>query len=166
MLREVNRLTKGKMGNVNKKDAVRNIPIYRAKKIDSDEYVEGQLIDKHIVGSDCIESTYNQGFTACGRSEYDIFKSIVLKQHIYEIDPTTLAIHFPDLLDSEGNKIFASLREDGKGGDILKTKSFSAPCSYDDGFNIQTIVRVCNLNMIMDRTKVIGIQNSLFEKTT
>jgi len=36
-----------------------------------------------------------------------------------EIDPTTLAIHFPDMLDNEGTKIFASLSKDGKGGDII-----------------------------------------------
>ena len=40
-------------------------------------------------------------------------------EHIYEIDPTTLSIHFPDMLDSQENKIFASLQEDGKGGDII-----------------------------------------------
>lgn len=34
------------------------------------------------------------------------------------IDISTLSIHFPDMLDSQGNKIFASLSEDGKGGDI------------------------------------------------
>jgi len=36
-----------------------------------------------------------------------------------EIDPSTLSINFPDMLDLEGTKIFASLSEDGKGGDIL-----------------------------------------------
>ena len=40
----------------------------------------------------------------------------------YPIDETTLAIHFPDMLDSQGNKIFASLQEDGKGGDIIETE--------------------------------------------
>ena len=36
------------------------------------------------------------------------------------IDSTTLSIHFPNMLDSQGNKIFASLSEDGKGGDIIE----------------------------------------------
>ena len=36
------------------------------------------------------------------------------------IDISTLAIHFPDMLDSQGNKIFASLSENGKGGDICE----------------------------------------------
>jgi len=38
---------------------------------------------------------------------------------IDEIDPTTLAIHFPNMVDKKGNKIFASLNKDGKGGDIV-----------------------------------------------
>ncbi len=50
-----------------------NIPIYRAKRIDSSEYVEGFL-------------------TKCRARYYiDIGSS-----HCDEIDPTTLSIHFPD----------------------------------------------------------------------
>lgn len=75
-----------------------NIPIFRAKEKDSDKYVEGFYVEvgsaKHIY---CNE---NIGFGT------------------YLIDPSTLAIHFPDMLDSQGNKIFASLSEDGKGGDV------------------------------------------------
>ena len=51
-------------------------------------------------------------------------------EHITEIDPTTLAIHFPDMLDSQGNKIFASLSEDGKGGDIIKYEMYSNMMHY------------------------------------
>lgn len=39
----------------------------------------------------------------------------------HEIAPEYLSINFEDMLDSEGNKIFASLSEDGKGGDIAKS---------------------------------------------
>lgn len=73
-----------------------NIPIYRAKKIDSDEYVEGY---------------YN--FTLDS-------KHILATPFVFEIDPKTLAIHFPNMLDSQENKIFASLSKDGKGGDICE----------------------------------------------
>ena len=38
------------------------------------------------------------------------------------IDISTLSIHFPNMLDSQGNKIFASLQKDGKGGDIIETE--------------------------------------------
>ena len=81
------------------------IPIYRAKKIDSDEYVEGFL------------SNFKTAFIV----ELDT-------QTPFTIDPSTLAIHFPDMIDSDGTKIFASLSEDGKGGDIVehpRNKDFS-----------------------------------------
>lgn len=90
-----------------------NIPIYRAKKIDSDEFIEGYYIyseyeNKHFIAQDLTKST-NHEFTG----GYSL-------AHWFEIDTTTLSIHFPDMLDSEGNKIFASLQEDGKGGDVVK----------------------------------------------
>jgi len=37
----------------------------------------------------------------------------------HEIAPDYLSINFEDMIDSEGTKIFASLRERGKGGDII-----------------------------------------------
>ncbi len=80
------------------------IPTYRAKKIDSDEYVEGFL---------------HTGFTIASIVDFsnnDIPNIAVL---VSCIDESTLAIHFPDMIDSEGTKIFASLSEDGKGGDRL-----------------------------------------------
>ena len=82
------------------------IPIYRAKKIDSDEYVESSgIINEH--------------------NEIRLYKIYVNDMNVWhEIDPSTLAIHFPDMLDSEGTKIFASLSEDGKGGDKLFEDKF------------------------------------------
>ena len=80
-----------------------NIPIYRAKKIQSDEYVVGYYTEKvkQYPGRHYIH--FNNGYT-----------------ETYErIDPLTLAVHFKDMVDSEGSKIFASLSKDGKGGDIL-----------------------------------------------
>lgn len=76
------------------------IPIYRAKKIDSDEYVEGYLFgiwDKYYI---CWGTTNNV-------------------PNKVQIDPSTLAIHMDDMIDSEGTRIFASLSKDGKGGDNL-----------------------------------------------
>lgn len=80
-----------------------NLPIFRAKKIDSDEYVMGWYSSPIII-------------------EGKTYLSITNKDGEYRIDPTTLSIHFPDMLDSQGNKIFASLQEDGKGGDIIETE--------------------------------------------
>lgn len=77
------------------------IPIYRAKKIDSDEYVEGFY-----------------AYDECHKRHLIITNNIHgLCETI--IDQTTLSIHFNDMTDSQGNKIFASLSEDGKGGDIF-----------------------------------------------
>lgn len=78
-----------------------NIPKYRAKKIDSEEYVFGYIreINNEAYFMDTLDD--------------DV-----------QIDPSTLAISFPDMLDSNNNPIFASLSESGKGGDkILKTKN-------------------------------------------
>ena len=89
-----------------------NIPIFRAKKIDSDEYVTGFLV---------IEKENNKYFTTTN-STLIYNKSVDTELRTIfnvEIDPSTLAIHFPDMIDSQGNKIFASLSEDGRGGDIM-----------------------------------------------
>lgn len=88
-----------------------NIPIYRAKKIDSDEYVEGNLIEDegvfYIIKNPVI-THFNGLQILTGEYEY-----------LHSIDPTTLAIHFPDMIDSQGKEIFASLdKEKGKDGDI------------------------------------------------
>ena len=77
-----------------------NIPIYRAKKINSDEYVEGYL--KRCTDTGNILWIQTKDWMD------------------YQIDPSTLSIHFPDMVDSEGTRIFASLSKDGKGGDILR----------------------------------------------
>ncbi len=82
-----------------------NLPIFRAKKLDSDEYVEGCLLPK-------FENNYYISLE--WSMDFDGYAPDFEK-----IDISTLSIHFPDMLDSQGNKIFASLQEDGKGGDIF-----------------------------------------------
>ena len=112
-----------------------NIPIYRAKKIDSDEYIEGYYF-KEI---DEEASRDEQSFTwySVLRTSYgDHYKDI-------KIDPSTLAIHFHCMLDSDNKKIFASLSEDGKGGDIVNNFDIQGVVKYhknrfhitSDGFN-------------------------------
>ena len=85
------------------------IPIFRAKKIDSDEYVEGYLKKD-------------------GDNRFEILKEIRLNEKfactVLEIDMSTLAMHFKDMTDCQGNKIFASLQEDGRGGDIFQSLHF------------------------------------------
>ena len=89
-----------------------NVPIYRAKSNEGkNNYVEGFLIgvDKEI------------GLCTI-RTKDDYIGGEICYLH-------TLAIHFPDMLDSQGNKIFASLQEDGIGGDIIHHKK---PYCKDD----------------------------------
>lgn len=93
-----------------------NIPIYRAKKQDSDEYIEFNYYfekDNKFYAINRVISQLIDGWFS---------KTNVLIPLTQKIDATTLAIHFPDMLDSHGNKIFASLSEDGKGGDIIRSK--------------------------------------------
>ena len=94
-----------------------NIPIYRAKKIDSDEYACGFLIkaDDYTTNEDEDQIIY---FIMHKMENYrtDLVWDFVCNSRV---DQSTLSIHFPDMLDSQGNKIFASLSEDGKGGDVF-----------------------------------------------
>ena len=99
------------------------IPIFRAKKIDSDEYVEGQYL------------AY-KGYPT-------IFNEYGLNG--IEIDISTLSIHFPDIIDSQGNKIFASLQEDGKGGDLIDNFNFQ------EKYRIQTAIYKYNCFHLMDK---------------
>lgn len=77
-----------------------NIPIYRAKKLDSAKYVEGYLLPSLISNA--------------------MHRILVDNGSIYFVDDLTLAINFPNMIDSEGIKIFASLSDNGKGGDIVE----------------------------------------------
>lgn len=88
-----------------------NIPIYRALKLGTkNEHVYGFL---HT-----LDGKYNLQLNETTRYAVS-----------YKIDPSTLAIHFPDMIAGDsyrllqsGEKdlrIFASLSEDGKGGDVF-----------------------------------------------
>ena len=74
------------------------IPLYRAKVLGLD--------NNYIIG---FYQQYIEGF------ENNIYHEI----NNTLIDPATISINFNDMQDSQGNKIFASLNENGKGGDIL-----------------------------------------------
>lgn len=91
------------------------IPIFRAKKIDSDEYNCGYLIkaDDYDTDEDEDQIVYFIMHKMENYRTNEVWDFICNSR----IDTTTLSIHFPDMIDSQGNKIFASLQEDGKGGD-------------------------------------------------
>lgn len=91
------------------------IPIFRAKKLDSDEYVEGYLLPK-------FENNYYISLE--WSMDLDGYTPDFEK-----IDISTLSIHFPNMLakdsdryNSSGEKdlrVFASLQLEGKGGDLV-----------------------------------------------
>ena len=122
------------------------IPIYRAKKIDSDEFVEG---------------FYHPRFYMCMGDEICSTISTLENGNQYEIDPLTLAIHFPNMLDKNGKKIFASLSEDGKGGDIVSL-DFEGDFIEDTMIFSDLGVRLLNSHGFIWHsnvtTEVIGIQ--------
>lgn len=89
-----------------------NIPIYRAKKIDSDKYIQGYLL-----------GMWGEYFISWGETNHVPNK--------VQVDPLTLAVHFKDMVDSEGNKIFASLSEDGKGGDYTNCEKLPVIFCWD-----------------------------------
>ena len=137
-----------------------NIPIFRAKKLDSDGYIIGQYIETEFSNEEY-----------CDIEEQEtIIKHCIIKDFrtihddyeycnfdITEIDIATLAIHFPDMLDSQGNKIFASLQEDGKGGDIMQDDEYFGIAKYKD---CQFVVEYedCIDNIDNGNFEVIGIQ--------
>jgi hypothetical protein len=89
------------------------LPIYRAE------------IDTRIQeGEEAILHQANNKLYAIGYPKPDKYGNVYmsvfdekLKDFFeFKIHKSTLAIHFPDMIDSEGTKIFASLSKDGKGG--------------------------------------------------
>ena len=115
-----------------------NLPIFRGLKLGTkNEYVEGYL-EEHNTSDFYISLMPN-------------------KIDAYKIDISTLSIHFPDMLDSKGNKIFASLQEDGKGGDIMQDDEYFGISKYKD---CQFVVEYedCIDNIDNGNFEVIGIQ--------
>ena len=121
------------------------IPIFRAKKLDSDEYVKGW---------------YSSPILISGK----LYVSITNTDGEFSIDTTTLSIHFPDMLDSQGNKIFASLQEDGKGGDVCSVNDYidsglNGIAIYQNyGFRIDRKGKAMGISLSSTDIKIIGIQ--------
>ena len=118
------------------------IPIYRAKKLDSDEYVEGYLIGN-------LRGVY---FYIKGNSNGYEFEEPILQK--------TLSIHFPNMLDKNGEKIFASLAEDGKGGSKC-TDAYNE--SYTCIFNKITNSCVMSYETIQLQTDTMGVYDGYWK---
>lgn len=109
------------------------IPIFRAKKLDSDKYIIGQYIETEFSNEEYCdieeqETIIKHCIIKDFRTVHDDYE--YCNFDITEIDIATLSIHFPDMLDSKGNKIFASLQENGKGGDILVIEDTDMEYTY------------------------------------
>lgn len=89
------------------------IPLFRARKLNSDEYVIGQYYYNKNKNLHLISYTYTMPIR-------DGFTAVI--ECTARIDINTLAINFPDMIDSEKTKIFASLSKFGTGGSITETK--------------------------------------------
>ena len=96
-----------------------NIPIYRALKLGTkDEYVEGDLFDgKYIIAKSELNRDIREALkhirediltkdciSAECKNEHHLLNKMLNKllvnerlEHIYEIDPATLSIHFPSI---------------------------------------------------------------------
>ena len=103
------------------------IPYYRAKSNErKNTYVEGLLIG------------IDEELNLCTiRTKDDYIGGEICYLH-------TLSINFPDMLDSQGNKIFASLQEDGKGGDLIDNFWFT------EKYRIQIAIYTDNCFYLVD----------------
>ena len=122
------------------------IPIFRAKSNErKNTYVEGFLIG------------VDEELNLCTiRTKDDYIGGEICYLH-------TLSINFPDTLDSQGNKIFASLQEDGNGGDNVIYSDYKT--IYTMVFDILKGVYAKNISNEYDtgyklnpKLKIIGIQ--------
>ena len=86
--------------------------------------------------------------------------SIPFRQWV-ECDESTRSINFEDMIDVKGNKIFASLGEDGKGGDVLFDMEYEYTLSFDGlKFNLQGLFSQSSFNEFdnWENFDIIGIQ--------
>lgn len=93
-----------------------NIPIFRSYELDTAFLIEGSYIKENGFYMNNTIPDYNKPV---------VRHKICDEDGIYhEVSKDYLAIHFPDMLDSQKNKIFASLSEDGKGGSLVVSKTY------------------------------------------
>ena len=111
--------------------------LFRAKEKNSNNYVIGYEYYNHV------EDEYYITHYVSGSN--------------YKIDRTTRSINIEDMLDSQDNKIFASLQEDGKGGDAMQDDEYFGIAKYKD---CQFVVEYedCIDNIDNRNFEVIGIQ--------
>ena len=118
--------------------------LFRAKEKNSNNYVIGYEYYNHI------EDEYYITHYVSGSN--------------YKIDRTTRSINIEDMLDSQGNKIFASLQKDGSGGDICSVNDYidsglNGVAIYQHyGFRIDRKGKAMGISLSSTDIKIIGIQ--------
>ena len=120
------------------------IPYYRAKSNErKNTYVEGLLIG------------VDEELNLCTiRTKDDYIGGEICYLH-------TLSINFPNMVDIKGSKIFASLGENGKGGDILFDMEYEYTLSFDGlKFNLQGLFSQPSFNEFdsWENFDIIGIE--------
>ena len=123
------------------------IPYYRAKSNErKNTYIEGLLIGVDAELNLCTLRT----------------KDDYIGGEICYLD--TLSIHFPDMLDSQGNEIFASLQKNGRGGDVCSVNDYidsglEGVAIYQNyGFRIDRKGKAMGISLSSTDIKIIGIQ--------
>ena len=125
------------------------IPIYRAFS---------ETFDKYILGVPYFsDGRYYMLVDDCNKNNN-------IGSGSYPIDETTLAIHFPDMIASQGNIIFASLQKDGRGGDVCSVNDYidsglEGVAIYQNyGFRIDRKGKAMGISLSSTDIKIIGIQ--------
>ena len=123
------------------------IPYYRAKSNErKNTYVEGLLIG------------IDEELNLCTIRTKDDY----IGGEICYLD--TLSINIEDMLDSQGNKIFASLQKNGRGGDICSVNDYiygglNGVAIYQKyGFRIDRKGKAMGISLSSTDIKIIGIQ--------
>ena len=127
-----------------------DLPLYRGRSVKTKQYVEGYL-------KTCTDTGANVYW-------------IQTKEWIdYQVEPETLSISFPDMKILNDNRIFASLSNSGKGGDMLQYTVFTQKMMWQgkkESIKTNTCkftVKGFNLNLVLISNdyysiKGIGIQ--------
>ena len=126
-----------------------NLPIFRAFS---------ETFDKYILGVPYFsDGRYYMLVDDCNKNNN-------IGSGSYPIDETTLAIHFPDMLDSQGNEIFASLQKNRRGGDVCSVNDYihgglNGVAIYQKyGFRIDRKGKAMGISLSSTDIKIIGIQ--------
>ena len=114
-----------------------DLPIYRGKSIKTKQYIEGYL-------KTCTDTGANVYW-------------IQTKDWIdYQIDPMSLCISLPDMLDINGVRVFASLSTSYNVGDIMKDDDYYGSAKY---INCEFVVEYenCYDNISEGNFEVVGV---------